>query len=58
MAHKCGFTFQTLVGAFYEAGFTSNYGGSRPQAFDLWLIASKGMKSTQELQDLALEFLP
>ena len=58
MAHKCGFTFQTLVGAFYEAGFTSNYGGSRPQAFDLWLIASKGMKSTQVLQDLALEFLP
>jgi SAM-dependent methyltransferase len=58
MAHKCGFTYQTLVGAFYEAGFKANYGGRRPQTFDLWLIASKNEKSVEKLQNLALEFLP
>lgn len=58
MAHKCGFTYQTLVDAFYAAGFKNNYGGSRPQNFDLWLIASKSEKSAEELQTLALEFLP
>jgi predicted SAM-dependent methyltransferase len=58
MAHKCGFTYDTLVGSFYEAGFKSNYGGSRPQDFDLWLIAGKSEKSIEELQNLALEFLP
>ena len=58
MAHKCGFTYQTLVGAFYEAGFKSNYGGSRSQAFELWLIASKNEKSVKVLKNLAIEFLP
>jgi SAM-dependent methyltransferase len=58
MAHKCGFTYQTLVDSFYEAGFKSDYGVSRPKAFDLWLIASKSEKSLEELQNLALEFLP
>jgi len=58
MAHKCGFTYQALVGVFYEAGFKTSYGGSRPQGFDLWLIASKNEKSLAELQNLALEFLP
>ena len=58
MAHKCGFTYQTLADAFYEAGFKANYGGSRSQAYDLWLIASKNEKSIEDLQNLALEFLP
>jgi len=58
MAHKCGFTYQVLIGAFYEVGFKSSYGGSRPQDFDLWLLASKNDKSVEELQKLALEFLP
>ena len=58
MAHKCGFTYQVLVDAFHEAGFKSSFGGSRPQDFDLWLLASKNEKSAEELQNLALEFLP
>ena len=58
MAHKCGFTYQTLVGAFYDAGFKANYGGRRTQTFDLWLIASKNEQSIEKLQNLALEFLP
>jgi SAM-dependent methyltransferase len=58
MAHKCGFTYKVLVNSFYEAGFKSNFGGSRPQDFDLWLIASKSEKSVEELQNLALRFLP
>ena len=58
MAHKCGFTYQTLVGAFNQAGFESICGGSRPHKFDLWLVASKKTRSVEELQMLASEFLP
>ena len=58
MAHKCGFTYQSLVGAFNQAGFESICGGSRPHNFDLWLVASKKTRSIEELQKLASEFLP
>ena len=58
MAHKCGFTYQSLVGAFNQAGFESICGGSRPHNFDLWLVASKKTRSVEELQKLASEFLP
>ena len=58
MAHKCGFTYQSLVGAFNQAGFESICGGSRPHNFDLWLVASKKTRSVEELQMLASEFLP
>lgn len=58
MAHKCGFTYQALVGAFNQAGFESICGGSRPHNFDLWLVASKKTRSVEELQILASEFLP
>ena len=58
MAHKCGFTYQSLVGAFNQAGFESICGGSRPHNFDLWLVASKKTRSVEQLQKLASEFLP
>ena len=58
MAHKCGFTYQSLVGAFNQAGFESICGGSRPHNFDLWLVASKKTRSVEQLQILASEFLP
>jgi hypothetical protein len=41
MAHKCGFTFSALFGLFLNLGFGKVFGGRRPQAFDLWLIACK-----------------
>ena len=58
MAHKCGFTYQSLVGAFNQAGFESICGGNRPHNFDLWLVASKKTRSVEQLQILASEFLP
>lgn len=58
MAHKCGFTQSVLQSCFFEAGFKKGYGGSRPQAFDLWLIAFKDERSDQEIAQIAREFLP
>ncbi|MBI5279961.1 MAG: class I SAM-dependent methyltransferase [Burkholderiales bacterium] len=39
MAHKCGFTWQSLCHHFEQAGFYWQVGGARPQYFDLWLLA-------------------
>lgn len=58
MAHKCGFTYQSLVSAFIQAGFESFCGGSRPHDFDLWIVASKKTRSAEEIQMLASDFLP
>ena len=58
MAHKCGFTYSTLLGAFVQAGFKKWIGGRRPETYDLFLIACKGEKSDGELSELAKEFLP
>ena len=56
MAHKCGFTYSSLIGAFFEAGFKITFGGRRPECFDLFLIAFKQEKSKEELKKIALEF--
>jgi hypothetical protein len=58
MAHKCGFTYSALSGSFFSCGFRKVYGGRRPQAFDLWIIACKQDKSEAELLRLAAEHLP
>jgi hypothetical protein len=58
MAHKCGFTYNTLLGAFVQAGFKKWIGGRRPNHYDLFLIACKGEKSEEELKNLASNFLP
>jgi SAM-dependent methyltransferase len=58
MAHKCGFTFSTLSGLFLNFGFGKVYGGRRPHAFDLWIVACKQKKSEAELRQLAAEHLP
>ena len=58
MAHKCGFTFSALSGLFLNLGFGKVFGGRRPQAFDLWLIACKQKKSDVEMRQLAAEHLP
>lgn len=58
MAHKCGFTYSTLLGAFVQAGFKKWIGGRRPETYDLFLIACKAEKSDGELNELAKEFLP
>jgi ubiquinone/menaquinone biosynthesis C-methylase UbiE len=43
MAHRCGFTLKVLMGVLREAGFAAVAGMVRPQYFDLWAIASKGL---------------
>ena len=58
MAHKCGFTYSSLLNFFIEAGFQKWIGGRRPEDYALYLIACKGKKSDEELRNLALEFLP
>ena len=58
MAHKCGFTYSTLLNFFIDAGFKKWIGGRRPEDFALYLIACKGDKSDEELRSLSLEFLP
>ena len=58
MAHRTGFTYTSLLKAFQEAGFTSFFGGSRPELFDLWLIAFKQGRTEEDLKKAAVEFLP
>ena len=58
MAHKGGFTYSVLDGAFYEAGFKIRYGGKRPAAWDLFIVAFKQEKSDEEIKKIALQFLP
>ncbi len=57
MAHHCGFTMTTLVAVFRDAGFESFYGFRRPDAFDLWLLASKLKRSPEEMVALAKKYL-
>jgi SAM-dependent methyltransferase len=58
MAHKCGFTYSALSNSFFAAGFRKAFGGRRPQAFDLWIIACKQEKGEADLRRLAAEHLP
>ncbi len=58
MAHKCGFTYSTLNNAFREAGFACSFGGSRPEHYDLWLMAFKTQRSNEEMMQIAKAYLP
>ena len=58
MAHKCGFTYSSLLGFFVDAGFKKWIGGRRPERYNLYLMAFKGEKTDEELNKLASEFFP
>lgn len=58
MAHKCGFTYSALSEFFLNAGFKKIYGGSRPKAFDLWLVAFKAEKEDEDIKRIGSAFLP
>jgi SAM-dependent methyltransferase len=58
MAHKCGFTYSALGGAFMGAGFKEIIGGQRPANFDLWLVAFKDDVGQEEAISIAKNFLP
>ena len=58
MAHKCGFTYSTLQSSVLEAGFRNVFGGARPQAFDLWLLAFKQEVTEEAMRKAAALYLP
>jgi SAM-dependent methyltransferase len=58
MAHKCGFTYPTLQENVFGAGFKQCVGASRPEAFDLWLIAFKQQVTDAAMQKAASTYLP
>jgi len=57
MAHKGGFTYSVLNGAFLEAGFKMNYGGRNPERWELFIISFKQEKSEEEINIIAEPFL-
>jgi SAM-dependent methyltransferase len=57
MAHKCGFTEKTLTAALREAGFGMIAGLAVPQAFALWMVASKSKRDEADLRALVMKVL-
>jgi predicted SAM-dependent methyltransferase len=58
MAHRCGFTLKVLLGTLKAAGFQAIAGKRRPQAFDLWAIASSAALGKDQLAGLVRQVLP
>lgn len=58
MAHHCGFTLSVLDAVLAEAGFVSRFGGRRPAAFDLWMLASKVQRSEEEWKAISARYFP
>lgn len=58
MAHKCGFTLNTISSDFQAAEFITVFGLRRPTAYDLWLVVSKQERTQAEMRELATKFFP
>jgi len=58
MSHHCGYTLSSLITVLREAGFVGIFGFRRPSGFDLWVLATKEMRTEDELKVLANRFLP
>ena len=58
MAHKGGFTYSVLKGAFDEAGFKLNYGGINTNAYELFIVSFKQNISEEEAINIGKLFLP
>jgi predicted SAM-dependent methyltransferase len=50
MAHRCGFTKKVLVQTLRAAGFAGVAAMARVKSFDLWAVASKSLRSREEMQ--------
>jgi ubiquinone/menaquinone biosynthesis C-methylase UbiE len=57
MSHHCGFTFSTLTRVLRDAGFQDTAGFRRPDAFDLWIVASKCARPQADMLALAKTYL-
>ena len=49
---------QALDRVFFEAGFLTRVGGRREGMYELFLVAFKQEKSNEEIQKIALPFIP
>ncbi len=58
MAHKCGFTMDTLVNALLDAEFQSTVGRRRAHCFDLWVLASKSRMLEADILQMGGTLLP
>jgi protein O-GlcNAc transferase len=58
MAHKCGFTLNSLTLALKAGGFKTIAGKRRVQGLDLWMVATKQPISEVEIRELAEKVLP
>lgn len=58
MAHKCGFTKQSLLRALEGAGFATVGVIRRPAFLDLWAVASKPERSREAMLALGREHFP
>lgn len=58
MAHRCGFTRRVLEATVRSAGFVQTCSLRRPQAFDLWLLASVEPWPEESLRAAARRLMP
>ena len=58
MAHRCGFTQKVLRATLNAAGFQSVATMARPNAFDLWALATKSLLGDDVLRALAFQHFP
>lgn len=58
MAHKCGFTMESLIAQAKSAGFASVIGKKRGGKYDIWILASVRSRPTEELKALAARYIP
>lgn len=58
MAHKCGFTRQSLLRALEGAGFATVGVIRRPDSLDLWAIASKPERTREAMLALGRDHFP
>lgn len=58
MLHKCGFTQDLLRGTLLDCGFATVATAARESGFDLWAVASKSIRSDEEITALASAYFP
>jgi SAM-dependent methyltransferase len=58
MAHKCGFTWETLCDHFNDAGFHWQVGGARLAYLDIWMLAFAEEIPDEKRLQYAAQYLP
>lgn len=58
MAHRGGFTAESLAANLHKAGFGTLRGGRRPNFYDTWFIGFKGEVSEIEAMEAGNTYLP